>query len=165
MLQVPCKRSTLPPDTDQNSTRSLTPSGWFVSLRRFREYPERAVMKRRKWQASRLGLRYTGYKRFTAGFSGSLGRIETYCGLAWKFQPIYRACATLHPGWAMRAGTAKRSWAAWLKSQATSATVDCYSPEGFCCKRSSSTAACRIQNFAEACLHASPFARSAEEER
>jgi hypothetical protein len=30
----------------------------------FREYPERAVMKRRKWQASIICLRYTGYKRF-----------------------------------------------------------------------------------------------------
>ena len=34
------------------------------NVRGFREYLERAVMKRRKWQASIIRLRYTGYKRF-----------------------------------------------------------------------------------------------------
>jgi hypothetical protein len=52
------------------------------TVRRFREYPERAVMKRRKWQARNIRLRYTGYKRFTAGFPGYARGIELFCGLS-----------------------------------------------------------------------------------
>src|ERR1700735_1768894 len=58
----------------------------------------------------------------------------------------------------MRAGTAKRSWAG-LK--AYPGHRRCYSPSScsFVVHAVSSTAACRIQNFAEVRSRASPFAR------
>jgi hypothetical protein len=39
-------------------------------------------MKRRKWQVRIIYLRYTGYKRFTAGFPGYQKGIKYFCGLS-----------------------------------------------------------------------------------
>ena len=51
----------------------MTLGGRLDTVRRFREYPERAVTKRLGglWLAiyTGFGPRYTGYKRFTAGFA------------------------------------------------------------------------------------------------
>jgi hypothetical protein len=46
----------------------LTPHRLLATVRRFREYPERVVSKRLKRQVVFQRLRYTGYKRYTAGF-------------------------------------------------------------------------------------------------
>ncbi len=61
--------------------------------------------------------------------------------------------------------SAIRSWAVLedLKEsvQSTSATVACLKPEQWTVVHAvGSTAACRIQNFAEACPHVSPFVRT-----
>jgi hypothetical protein len=62
------------------------------NVRRFREYPERAVSKRHQSQGwLRASLHYTGYKEMYRVILQSLSRESVV------LRPFYRACDTLLP--------------------------------------------------------------------
>src|ERR1700735_2910922 len=62
------KTGNFPPPSIAETSIFLTPHPLLATVRRFREYPERVVSKRLKQQVGFQRLRYTGYKRYTAGF-------------------------------------------------------------------------------------------------
>jgi len=118
--------------------KKLTYSAEIAIVRRFREYPDRAVGKSQRAEGSRkahatwpppltqvrkvvcvtLDTRDSPQDIPDQGFIGSECRKPA--------AHRNRACDTLHLGWAMRAGTAKRSRLILWSKERRSATVDCY---------------------------------------
>ncbi|MBB5341657.1 hypothetical protein HDF12_003764 [Edaphobacter lichenicola] len=107
------------------STKSLTFCGRIAIVRRFREYPDRVVGEARRTDGWRKTHVILGSPPVAKRVENDCVILDTrdspqdipdlcfarFIGSECRSSAAYRnrACDTLHPGWAMRAGTAKRS--------------------------------------------------------